>query len=47
MLRQAGFQDIRIKTHALSPEIFREWGNSKIEKAIGHVVSAYVEATKP
>ena len=47
MLRQTGFQDIRIKTHALSPEIFREWGAGKVEKAIGHVVSAYVEAVKP
>jgi arsenite methyltransferase len=47
LLRQAGFKDIRIKTHALSPEIFREWDNGKIENAAGHVVSAYIEALKP
>jgi SAM-dependent methyltransferase len=47
MLRQAGFQDIRIKTRTLSPEIFREWGAGNVEKAVGLLVSAYVEAAKP
>ncbi len=46
MLEQAGFQDIRIKSHDLSDEIFREWGGEKIEKVAGHLVSAYVEAFK-
>ncbi len=47
MLAQAGFQDIRINSHALSQEIFREWGNNKIKKIVGNLVSAYVEAFKP
>ncbi|SPD76344.1 UbiE/COQ5 methyltransferase [uncultured Desulfobacterium sp.] len=47
MLRQSGFQDINIKTHTLSPEIFREWGAGNVEKAVELLVSVYVEATKP
>lgn len=46
MLRQAGFQEIRIIPHDQSKEIIREWEPEKSKKAADYVVSAYIEARK-
>jgi len=45
MLREAGFQDIKIKPKDESREIIRDWVPGK--NAGDYVVSAYIEAVKP
>ncbi len=47
MLKEAGFQDIKIKPNDKSRELIREWDPSKSENAGDYVVSAYIEAIKP
>jgi arsenite methyltransferase len=45
MLKEAGFQDIKIKPNKKSGEFFREWIPGK--RVEDYVVSAYIEAVKP
>lgn len=47
MLKEAGFQDIKIAPNEKSRELIREWDPSKSENAGDYVVSAYIEAVKP
>ncbi len=46
-LKEAGFQDIKIKPHDESRELIRQWDPAKSETAADYVVSAYIEAIKP
>jgi hypothetical protein len=45
MLKQCGFQDIRITTKEESRELISEWAPGS--NAGHYVVSAYIEAIKP
>lgn len=45
MLKNAGFQDIKIKPNEKSRELISQWVPDKGVE--GHVVSAYIEAVKP
>ncbi|MBW2086130.1 MAG: arsenite methyltransferase [Deltaproteobacteria bacterium] len=47
MLREIGFQDIKIKSNDSSREILRQWDPNRSEDAGDYVVSAYIEAVKP
>jgi ubiquinone/menaquinone biosynthesis C-methylase UbiE len=47
MLKEAGFQDIKIEPNTKSREILKEWDPNKSENAVDYVVSAYIEAVKP
>jgi ubiquinone/menaquinone biosynthesis C-methylase UbiE len=47
LLKEAGFQKIKIKPNDSSRELNREWDPSKSESAGDYVVSAYIEAVKP
>jgi SAM-dependent methyltransferase len=47
ILKEAGFQDIKIKAHDNSRNLIREWDPDKSENAVDYVVSAYIEAVKP
>jgi len=46
-LRDAGFQDVKIRPNERSRELIREWDPAKSENAGDYVVSAYIEGTKP
>ena len=47
ILREAGFQKIRIKANDKSRDLIREWDPDKSKNAADYVVSAYIEAVKP
>ncbi|MBW1709876.1 MAG: arsenite methyltransferase [Deltaproteobacteria bacterium] len=47
MLREAGFQDIKINAHDKNREILSQWDPGKSDRAVDYVVSAYIEAIKP
>jgi ubiquinone/menaquinone biosynthesis C-methylase UbiE len=47
LLKEVGFQKIKIKPNDSSRELIREWDPSKSENAGDYVVSAYIEAVKP
>jgi len=47
MLREAGFQDISIKTHDKTRDLFKEWDPKESQKGLEFVISAYIEAKKP
>jgi ubiquinone/menaquinone biosynthesis C-methylase UbiE len=47
ILKEAGFQNIKIKAHDNSRNLIREWDPDKSENAVDYVVSAYIEAVKP
>jgi len=47
MLKEAGFQDIKIESNDKSRELIREWDPKKSKKGLDYVVSAYIEAVKP
>ena len=47
MLREAGFQNIKITTHDKSRDLTRAWDPDKSENILDYVVSAYIEAVKP
>jgi arsenite methyltransferase len=47
ILKEAGFQNIRIKVNENSRELIRKWSPHKSENAVDYVVSAYIEAVKP
>ena len=46
LLRNAGFQDIKIKPKENSRELISKWSPNKSENAWDYVVSAYIEAAK-
>ncbi|MBW2091647.1 MAG: arsenite methyltransferase [Deltaproteobacteria bacterium] len=47
MLKQAGFHDIRIKSHDKNRDILKQWDPEKSDRATDYVMSAYIEALKP
>lgn len=47
ILKEAGFQEIKIKPNERSRELIREWDPSKSENAADYIVSANIEAVKP
>ena len=47
LLKEAGFQNIKISPNDESRELIRQWDPSKSENAGDYVVSAYIEAIKP
>ena len=47
MLKEVGFQDIKIESNDKSRELIREWDTTKSRKGLDYVVSAYIEALKP
>jgi SAM-dependent methyltransferase len=47
ILKEAGFQNIKIKANDKSRNLIREWDPDKSENAVDYVVSAYIEAVKP
>jgi len=47
LLKEAGFQDIKIKPNDQSRELIREWDPGKSENPGDYVLSAYIEAIKP
>jgi SAM-dependent methyltransferase len=47
MLKEAGFQDIKIDSNDKSRELIMEWDPKKSKKGLDYVVSAYIEAVKP
>jgi SAM-dependent methyltransferase len=47
LLKESGFQGIKIKPNAESRELIRQWDPAKSENAVDYVVSAYIEALKP
>jgi len=47
ILKEAGFQNIKIKVNDNSRKLIREWNPHKSENAVDYVVSAYIEAVKP
>jgi SAM-dependent methyltransferase len=47
ILKEAGFQNIKIKANDNSRNLIREWDPDKSENAVDYVVSAYIEAVKP
>ena len=46
LLRNAGFQDIKIKPKNNSRELISKWSPNKSKNAWDYVVSAYIEAVK-
>ena len=46
ILKEAGFQNIKISANDNSRELIREWDPDKSENAVDYVVSAYIEAVK-
>jgi SAM-dependent methyltransferase len=46
ILKEAGFQNIKITANDNSRELIREWDPDKSENAVDYVVSAYIEAVK-
>ena len=46
ILREAGFQNIKITANDNSRELIREWDPDKSENAVDYVVSVYIEAVK-
>ena len=47
LLKEAGFEDIKIKPNDNSRELIQEWDPRKSKNAGDYVVSAYIEAVKP
>ncbi len=47
ILKEAGFQKVRIKANDNSRDLIREWDPDKSKNAVDYVVSAYIEAEKP
>ena len=47
VLKETGFQDIKIQPKDESRELIRAWDPSKSDNAGDYVVSAYIEAVKP
>jgi ubiquinone/menaquinone biosynthesis C-methylase UbiE len=47
MLKEVGFQDIKITAKDESRELIRQWDPNKSNNAGDYVVSAYIEAVKP
>lgn len=47
MLKEVGFQDIKIESNDKSRDLIREWSQKKGKKGVECVVSAYIEAVKP
>jgi arsenite methyltransferase len=47
MLKEAGFEEIRVTPNDKSREIIREWDPGKTKKAADYIVSAYIEGRKP
>ena len=47
MLKEAGFQNIKITAHDKSRDLTRAWDPDKSDNALDYVVSAYIEAIKP
>jgi ubiquinone/menaquinone biosynthesis C-methylase UbiE len=47
MLKEAGFQNIKITAHNNSQDLTRAWEPDKSDNALDYVVSAYIEAVKP
>ena len=47
ILKEAGFQNVKIKANDNSRNLIREWDPDKSENAVDYVVSAYIEAVKP
>jgi SAM-dependent methyltransferase len=47
MLREAGFQDIKITPKDNSRELIEHWNPTKSENPGDYIVSAYIEAVKP
>jgi len=47
MLKQAGFQDIKITPKDESRTLISEWTQGKAKNAADYIVSAYIEARKP
>jgi hypothetical protein len=47
MLKQAGFQDIKITPKDESRKLISEWAPGESKNAGDYVVSAYIEAVKP
>jgi len=47
MLKDAGFQTIKITAHDNSRDLTRAWEPDKSDNALDYVVSAYIEAVKP
>jgi SAM-dependent methyltransferase len=46
ILKEVGFQKIKIKANDNSRDLIREWDPDKSENAVDYVVSAYIEAVK-
>ena len=46
ILKEVGFQNIKITANDNSRELIREWDPDKSENAVDYVVSAYIEAVK-
>ena len=47
MLKEVGFQNIKITAHDKSRDLTRAWDPEKSDNALDYVVSAYIEAVKP
>jgi len=47
MLKEVGFQDIKIDSNDKSRELIKEWDPKKSKKGLDYVISAYIEAIKP
>jgi SAM-dependent methyltransferase len=47
ILKEAGFQNIKIKTNDNSRNLIRKWDPDKSENAVDYIVSAHIEAVKP
>jgi SAM-dependent methyltransferase len=47
ILKEAGFQNIKIEANDNSRNLIRKWDPDKSENAVDYVVSAYIEAIKP
>lgn len=47
ILKEAGFEDIKITPKDSSRDLVREWDPNKSKKGLDYVVSAYIEAFKP
>jgi SAM-dependent methyltransferase len=47
ILKEAGFQNIKIEANDNSRNLIRKWDPDKSENAMDYVVSAYIEAIKP
>lgn len=47
MLKDAGFQNIKIQPNEKSKELIREWDPNESENAEDYIVSAYIEGIKP